>query len=117
MSWDFHVNAPESVHALMFLFGDCGTPTSLRNINGYNDHTYKFTKKDGSFHYVKIHIRADGGVKNLTNEEAIKLAGAINYIFEIAQAAFSPDIMVSGIEPSAEPTLQGRMFAYLGAAR
>lgn len=183
MFWDFHVNAPESVHALMFLFGDRGTPASVRNINGYSGHTYKFTKKDGSYHYVKIHIHADGGIKNLSAEDATKLAGEnpdaltldlynaieagnypsytvsiqtihpadvamcpvnifdmtkvlphaqyplrpigkmvfdqnpINYFSEIEQAAFSPSTMVPGIEPSADPMLQARMFAYPDAAR
>ena len=75
MFWDFHVNAPESAHALIFLFGDRGTPASLRNINGYSGHTYKWTKKNGSFHYVKIQTHADHGVQNLTAEEATGLAG------------------------------------------
>ena len=59
----------------MFLFSDRGTPASLRHINGYSGHTYKFTKKDGSFHYVKIQIHADGGAENLTSDEAVRLAG------------------------------------------
>ncbi|RVX74131.1 hypothetical protein B0A52_01963 [Exophiala mesophila] len=183
MFWDFHVNAPESAHLLMFLFGDRGTPASLRNINGYSGHTYKWTKKDGSFHYVKIHIHADAGIKTLTDEESIRLAGespdyltldlynAIesgnfpsytvsiqtihpkdlaacpvnifdmtkiwphslyplrpvgklvfdtnprNYFAEIEQAAFSPSTMVPGIEASADPMLQARMFAYPDAQR
>ncbi len=183
MFWDFHVNAPESAHALMFLFGDRGTPASLRNINGYSGHTYKFTKKDGSFHYVKIQIHSDAGVKNLSNDDAVRLAGSdpdaltldmynaiergdypsytvsvqvvhpadvarcpvnifdmtkvlphaqyplrpigklvfdrnpTNYFAEIEQAAFSPSNMVPGIEPSADPMLQARMFAYPDAAR
>ncbi|EXJ78634.1 catalase [Capronia coronata CBS 617.96] len=183
MFWDYHVNAPESVHALMFIMGDRGTPASLRHINGYSGHTYKFTKKDGSFHYVKIHIHADGGVKNMPPEEATKLAGSdpdyltmdlynaieagnypsytvyiqtihpadvakcpvnifditktlphaqyplrpvgklvfdknpTNYFAEIEQAAFSPSTMVPGIEASADPMLQARLFAYPDAAR
>ncbi|KIW76933.1 hypothetical protein Z517_09377 [Fonsecaea pedrosoi CBS 271.37] len=52
MFWDFHVVPPESIHALMFLFSDRGTPASLRSVKGYSGHTYKFTKKDGSYHYV-----------------------------------------------------------------
>ncbi|KAJ9604351.1 catalase A [Cladophialophora chaetospira] len=183
MFWDFHVGSPESVHALMFLFSDRGTPASLRHINGYSGHTYKFTKKDGSFHYVKIQIHADGGVKNLSSDEAVRLAGTdpdhlindmynaiedgnyasytvsiqtihpadvalcpvnifdmtkvwphaqyplrpigklvfdrnpVNYFSEIEQAAFSPSTIVPGIEPSADPMLQARMFAYPDAAR
>ena len=35
-----------------------------------------------------------------------------NYFAEIEQAAFSPSTMVPGIEPSPDPMLQARMFAY-----
>jgi catalase len=183
MFWDFHVNSPESIHALMFLFSDRGIPASLRNINGYSGHTYKFTKKDGSYHFVKIHILSNLGIKTLTSAEGNSLAGthpdalmldlfdAIatgnlpsynvyiqtlapsavptfpinifdmtkvwphslaplrqvgkivldknpeNYFSDIEQAAFSPSAMVPGIEPSADPMLQARMFAYPDAQR
>ncbi len=40
-----------------------------------------------------------------------------NYFAEIEQAAFSPSAMVPGIEASAEPMLQARMFAYPDAQR
>lgn len=40
MFWDYHVNNPEGIHALMHLFGQRGIPASLRNINGYSVHTY-----------------------------------------------------------------------------
>lgn len=40
-----------------------------------------------------------------------------NYFTEIEQAAFSPSTMVPGIEPSADPMLQARMFAYPDAQR
>ena len=40
-----------------------------------------------------------------------------NWFAEIEQAAFSPSNMVRGIEPSPDPMLQARMFAYPDAAR
>lgn len=40
-----------------------------------------------------------------------------NYFTAIEQAAFSPSNMVRGIEPSPDPMLQARMFAYPDAAR
>ncbi|GES64573.1 putative catalase [Aspergillus terreus] len=75
MFWDFHTGAQESIHQLMVLFSDRGTPASLRHMNGYSGHTYKLTKEDGSFKYVKFHVKTTIGVKNLTREEATKLAG------------------------------------------
>jgi len=35
-----------------------------------------------------------------------------NYFAEIEQAAFSPSHMVPGVEPSADPVLQARLFSY-----
>jgi catalase len=37
---------------------------------------------------------------------------AENYFAEIEQAAFSPSHMVPGVEPSADPVLQARLFSY-----
>jgi catalase len=44
MFWDFHNNNQEGVHELMHLFSDRGTPASVRNIDAFSGHTYKFTK-------------------------------------------------------------------------
>lgn len=41
----FHTGNPEGIHQLMHLFSDRGTPASLRQINAYSGHTYKFTKE------------------------------------------------------------------------
>ncbi|KAK9448232.1 catalase-domain-containing protein [Limtongia smithiae] len=75
MFWDFHVGNPEGIHELLHLFSDRGTPKSIRHMNAYSGHTYKFTKEDGSFKYVKIHVKTQQGVENFTREEAIKIAG------------------------------------------
>ena len=183
MFWDFHVNNQESIHALMFLFGDRGLPSSVRHTNAYSGNTYKFTKADGSYHYVRIHVISNQGTHYHTNSEAAQIAGtnpdhhildlqdAINsgnfpswnvyvqaihpddiaqapinifdmtkiwphkqyplrkagrmvldrnpqnWFAEIEQAAFSPSQMVPGIEPSPDPMLQARMFAYPDASR
>ncbi|KAH8673758.1 catalase-like domain-containing protein [Xylariales sp. PMI_506] len=37
---------------------------------------------------------------------------AQNYFAEIEQVAFSPSHLVPGVEPSADPVLQGRLFSY-----
>jgi catalase len=66
---------PEGIHAIMFLFSDRGTPRSVRHVNGYSGHTYKLTKADGTFHYVKFHFKSNQGFQTLTNDEAVRLAG------------------------------------------
>lgn len=75
MFWDFHNNNQEGVHELMHLFSDRGTPSSVRRTDAFSGHTYKFTKPDGSFKYVKIHLKSDQGTKAFSAEEATKVAG------------------------------------------
>lgn len=77
MFWDFHNNNQEGIHALMQLFGSRGVPESLRNINMYGVHTFKFGKpEDGTFKYVKIHFKPDAGNITMDSAEAARLAGA-----------------------------------------
>jgi catalase len=60
----------------MHLFSDRGTPKSIRHVNGYSGSTYKLTRSDGTFHYVKFHFNSNQGNDTLTNDEAGRLAGA-----------------------------------------
>ncbi|KAJ4149045.1 catalase A [Fusarium falciforme] len=76
MFWDFHVNNPEGIHALMHLFGQRGIPASLRNINGFSVHTYTLNKANGSYVYVKWHFRPDDGIKTMDADTAVRLAGS-----------------------------------------
>jgi catalase len=75
MFWDFHTQNQEGIHALMLLFSDRGIPKSTRHTNGYSGHTYKLTRKEGNFHYVKFHFKSNQGNETLTDEEAQRLAG------------------------------------------
>jgi catalase len=76
MFWDFHNNNQEGIHCLMQLFGQRGVPASLRHINGYGVHTFKFGRpEDGTFKYVKIHFKPDAGNQTLEAAEAVRLAG------------------------------------------
>ncbi|EMD36620.1 hypothetical protein CERSUDRAFT_84800 [Gelatoporia subvermispora B] len=178
MFWDYLSQNPESIHQVMILFSDRGTPDGYHHMHGYSGHTFKFVNKDGNFHYVQVHLIKDGGAKTFDNETAGKLAGdnpdygiqslfediesgnppswtvsvqtmtpeqaekfrynvldltkvwphkefplrpvgklvlnenPQNYFAEIEQAAFSPSHTVPGIEPSADPVLQSRLFSY-----
>ncbi|KAL4922797.1 hypothetical protein BDW62DRAFT_196801 [Aspergillus aurantiobrunneus] len=44
MFWDFHDGNPEGIYQFLVLFSDRGTPKSVRYMNSYSGHTYKFTK-------------------------------------------------------------------------
>ncbi|CED85580.1 catalase [Phaffia rhodozyma] len=71
--WDYLSQNPESVHQVLHLFSDRGTPASYRHMHGYSGHTFKMVNKNGDWNYVQIHMRTDQGVKTHTNEEASKL--------------------------------------------
>ena len=79
----------------MILFSDRGHPDGYDNMHGYSGHTYKFVNKDGSFHYVQIHLLKDGGAKSLTEPEAGRLAGenpdyGIQSLFEAIEEGKPP---------------------------
>lgn len=73
--WDFLSLNPETLHQVMTLFSDRGTPYSYRTMNGYGSHTYKWVNKDGKAFWIKYHFKTEQGVKNFTNDEAVRLAG------------------------------------------
>ncbi|ODV94562.1 hypothetical protein PACTADRAFT_34315 [Pachysolen tannophilus NRRL Y-2460] len=73
--WDYLTTNPESIHQVMVLFSDRGTPASYRKMNGYSGHTYKWYNAKGEWHYVQVHMMSDQGVESLTVEQAAKHAG------------------------------------------
>ncbi|KAJ5701791.1 Catalase mono-functional heme-containing [Penicillium malachiteum] len=117
VSLDFHVGNPEGIHELLHLFSSCGTPQSIRHLNAYSGHTYKFTKEDGSFKYVKIHIKTQQGVKNFTREQATKMAGEnpdflIQDMFEAIERKEYPvwNVYVQIMDPSEAETYRWNIF-------
>lgn len=73
MFWDFLSLVPESLHQVTILFSDRGTPDGYRFMHGYGSHTFKIVDDNGSFKYVKFHIKSCKGFKTLTEEQALKL--------------------------------------------
>ncbi|GGE37148.1 vegetative catalase [Pullulanibacillus camelliae] len=73
--WDFWSLSPESLHQVTYLMGDRGIPATWRNMNGYGSHTYKWVNAEGEVFFVKYHFKTDQGIKNMTSEEAAKIAG------------------------------------------
>ncbi|MDR3641929.1 MAG: catalase [Humidesulfovibrio sp.] len=76
MFWDFLSLTPESLHQVTILFSDRGTPATLRNMNGYSSHTYKWYNDAGEIFWVQYHFKTDQGIRNLTRQEALALRGA-----------------------------------------
>ncbi|QDP39043.1 catalase [Radiobacillus deserti] len=75
MVWDFWSHSPESLHQVTYLHGDRGLPATLRHMNGYGSHTFKWVNEQGEGVWVKYHFISDQGVKNMDEALAGKLAG------------------------------------------
>uniref|UniRef100_A0AC35U122 Catalase domain-containing protein n=1 Tax=Rhabditophanes sp. KR3021 TaxID=114890 RepID=A0AC35U122_9BILA len=74
--WDFWSLRPESMHQVMFLMSDRGTPDGLRHMDGFGSHTFKLVNNDGTPCFCKFHFKTNQKIKNLSPEEAEKLAGS-----------------------------------------
>jgi catalase len=75
MMWDFWGHNPESLHQVMFLFSDRGTPFSYRHMHGFGSHTFSFINAANERSWVKFHFKTQQGIRNFTNEEAMKMKG------------------------------------------
>ncbi|QPG73714.1 Peroxisomal catalase [Brettanomyces nanus] len=73
MFWDYLTANPESLHQVMYLFSNRGTPANLRAMNGYSGHSYKWYNSKGEWQYVQVHFKSTLGFKTLNNEEAGEL--------------------------------------------
>ncbi len=179
--FDFFSHVSESTHMLTFLYSDQGTPASLRMMDGFGVHAFKWVNEEGKVTYVKFNWRSMQGLKRYTAAEAAAasaknhsgltedLYNAIkageypswelgvqmmkpedldkfdfnplddtkiwpgieevkvgkltlnkvpeNFFQFTEQAAFSPGMVVPGIEPSEDKMLQGRLFSYADTQR
>jgi catalase len=73
--WDFVSLMPESTHALMWLMSDRALPRSLRMMDGFGVHTYRFINAHGVAHFVKFHWKPKLGRHALAWDEARRIAG------------------------------------------
>ncbi|ODQ66805.1 peroxisomal catalase [Nadsonia fulvescens var. elongata DSM 6958] len=176
--WDYFALNQESLHQVMILFSDRGTPKSFTKMHGYSGHAYKWVNAKGEWVYVQVHVKSDQGIENFSAAESIKMAGENpdyctkdlfdrieagekpswtwyvqvmsqeeaaqqefsifdltkvwpqkkfplrpfgkmtltsnpqNFFAETEQVAFSPSHTVPGMEFSADPVLQSRLFSY-----
>lgn len=70
MMWDFWSLNPESLHQVMILMSDRGTPQGYRHMNGYGSHTYSMINDQNKKVWVKFHFKTMQGIKNFNNNEA-----------------------------------------------
>ena len=177
--WDFMSLMPEATHMVMWVMSDRAIPRSLRMIEGFGIHTFRFVNAEGKGTFVKFHWKPVLGLQSTVWDEAVKIAGADpdyhrrdlfeaidggdfpawdlgiqtfdedfaaslpydvldatklipeelvpveivgrmtldrnpdNFFAETEQVAFCPGNVVPGIDFTADPLLQGRLFSYL----
>ncbi len=75
MMWDYWSLNPESLHQVMILFSDRGTPDGYRKMNGYGSHTFSMINNKNERIWVKFHFKTQQGNKTLTGGEAEALKG------------------------------------------
>jgi catalase len=76
MMVDFWSRTPESLHQVTTLFSSRGTPDGYRHMHGFGSHTYSLINAEGERVYVKWHFLTQQGIKNLSAEEATRIAGS-----------------------------------------
>ncbi|MCL4065828.1 catalase [Pseudomonas sp. GX19020] len=76
--WDFVSLMPESLHTVIWAMSDRAIPRSLRMMEGFGVHTFKFVNEAGEASFVKFHWRPVLGTQSLIWDESAKLQGADN---------------------------------------
>ncbi|HEY0030633.1 MAG TPA: catalase [Bacteroidia bacterium] len=75
MMWDFWSLNPESLHQVMIVMSDRGTPFSYRNMHGFGSHTFSLFNENNEKVWVKFHFRTVQGIKNFNGTEANDMRG------------------------------------------
>ena len=75
MMWDFWSFNPESLHQVLILMSDRGTPHGYRHMHGFGSHTFSMINAANERVWVKFHFKTKQGIKNFNEEEAIKMKG------------------------------------------
>jgi catalase len=74
--WDFIGLMPEAMHMIMWAMSDRAIPRSLRMMEGFGVHSFRFVNARGEGRFVKFHWKPVLGVESTTWDEAVKIAGA-----------------------------------------
>ncbi|ASZ11019.1 catalase [Chitinophaga pendula] len=73
--WDFVSVMPESMHMIMWAMSDRAIPRSLRMMEGFGVHTFRFINHKGKSTFVKFHWKPLLGVHSVAWDEATKISG------------------------------------------
>lgn len=73
--WDFISLMPESMHMIMWAMSDRAIPRSLRMMEGFGVHTFRFINSKNESHFVKFHWKPLQGIQSVVWDEAQKISG------------------------------------------
>ncbi len=73
--WDFISLMPESAHMIMWVMSDRAIPRSLRMMEGFGVHTFRFITDAGKSSFVKFHWKPLLGVHSVAWDEAQNISG------------------------------------------
>ncbi len=73
--WDFISLMPESMHMIMWAMSDRAIPRSLRMMEGFGVHTFRFINEAGKSTFVKFHWKPLLGVHAVAWDEATRISG------------------------------------------
>lgn len=73
--WDFISLMPESTHMIMWAMSDRALPRSLRMMEGFGVHTFRFINEKGESSFVKFHWKPLLGVHSVAWDEAQNISG------------------------------------------
>ena len=73
--WDFISLMSESMHMIMWVMSDRAIPRSLRMMEGFGVHTFRFINQRGKPRFVKFHWKPLLGVHSVVWDEAQKISG------------------------------------------
>ncbi|MBO9198264.1 catalase C [Rhizobium sp. 16-449-1b] len=74
--WDFISLTPESMNMVMWIMSDRTIPRSLRFMEGFGVHTFRFVNAEGKSTFVKFHWKPKLGLQSVAWNEAVKINGA-----------------------------------------
>ncbi len=75
MMWDFWSLNPESLHQVLILMSDRGTPYGYRHMHGFGSHTFSLVNAENETVFVKFHFISQQGIQNFDNESAAEMKG------------------------------------------
>lgn len=75
MMWDFWSLNPESLHQVIILMSNRGTPMSYRHMHGFGSHTFSMINHFNERTWVKFHFKSQQGIQNFTGDDANNMRG------------------------------------------